>query len=100
MLYLPCSSWAEAEKIARALVEEKLVVCANIVPGIKSIYRWKGKIEQATEAVIFAKTLAAKKEALEKRIKELHSYETPAIVFLEVESMSKETREWLEKELK
>jgi periplasmic divalent cation tolerance protein len=79
-VYMTAASREEAEKIAQALVKENLAACANILAGVLSIFRWEGKIEHTTESVIIAKTTANKFDALQKRVKELHSYDCPCIV--------------------
>ncbi|MCG3778895.1 MAG: Divalent-cation tolerance protein CutA [Nitrospira sp.] len=74
----------EAVKIANAMVSTNLAACANIVPAMQSIYRWKGKIVKEREALIILKSTKAQYPALEQAIKELHSYETPEIIALSV----------------
>lgn len=73
-----------ARKAARALVEEKLAACANIIPQIESIYHWKGKIESGAEAMVIFKTTREKYPAFEQRLRELHPYEVPEIVAIEI----------------
>ena len=70
----------QAEPIARALVEERLAACANLLPGCLSVYRWQGAIERADEALMLAKTTRARYPAPERRLRELHPYELPEIV--------------------
>jgi len=88
-------SQEEAQKIARALVERKLAACVNIVPQIESIYRWQGKVESATEWLLIIKTEARAFERLREAIKELHSYELPECVMLEVAGGSGAYLEWI-----
>lgn len=79
------TTWPDAEKAraaARVLVEEKLAACANLVPGVESIYRWEGKVETSSEVLVVLKTTIARYQMLETRILELHSYEVPEIVCL------------------
>ena len=81
------TTWPDAEKAcaaARVLVEEQLAACANIVPGVESIYRWEGKVETAAEVLMILKTTIGRYPQLETRIKALHSYEVPEIVSLRV----------------
>lgn len=74
----------EAIKIARAMVSAKLAACANIIPAIQSVYRWKGKIVKEQEVLITLKSTKSQYQALEKAIKAMHSYETPEIIALPV----------------
>jgi periplasmic divalent cation tolerance protein len=79
------TTWPDAEKAraaARTLVEEKLVACANVVPGIESIYRWQGAVETSAEVLVILKTTIARYQMLETRILSLHSYDVPEIVCL------------------
>lgn len=71
-----------ARKIARSLVEERLLACANIVPGITSIYRWEGAVEETSEALLIGKTTDARLAQLETRLSELHPYDVPECVAL------------------
>jgi periplasmic divalent cation tolerance protein len=73
-----------ARKAARALVEEKLAACANILPQIESIYHWQGKIESNAEVMVLCKTTREKYPAFEQRLRALHPYEVPKIVALEI----------------
>jgi periplasmic divalent cation tolerance protein len=79
-VYATFADEAEALRIARVLVEERLAACANIHPSIRSVYRWEGKVEQADEAAALFKTTCEAAERLIARIAELHSYEVPAAV--------------------
>lgn len=88
-------SQEEARKIANALVERKLAACVNIVPQIESVYRWQGKIETATEWLLIIKTQAAAFERVRDAIKELHSYELPECVMLEVSNGSEAYLKWI-----
>ena len=84
-----------AETIARTLVEERLVACANVLPPMVSIYRWKGAVERGTERQLLMKTTQSLVPALEKRLKELHSYELPEFVVLAVDSGSEAYLAWV-----
>src|SRR5580692_6069040 len=85
----------EAERIGRVLVEEHLAACAQVIPAIESVYWWQGRIESSAEALLLLKTTSEKLAALEARIRELHSYETPEFLVLTVESGSQAYLAWL-----
>jgi len=89
-------SQEEAQKIAHALVERRLAACVNIVPEIESVYRWQGKVETATEWLLVIKTQASVFDRVREAIKELHSYDLPECVMLEVETGSHEYLKWIE----
>jgi periplasmic divalent cation tolerance protein len=84
-----------AERIGRALVTENLAACANILPPVRSIYRWQEKIEDAAEIVALLKTTAGKYAALERRVKELHPYDVPEIIALPVSRGLDAYMKWL-----
>jgi periplasmic divalent cation tolerance protein len=73
-----------AARIARALVEERLAACANLVPQLRSIYRWQGRVEDASEVLMLIKTRADRVAALAERLRALHPYELPELVVLPV----------------
>jgi periplasmic divalent cation tolerance protein len=89
------SSTDEAQKIARALVERRLAACVNIVSPIESVYRWKGEIESAKEWLLIIKTSAEAFGAVERAIRELHSYELPECIELSIEGGSAEYLAWI-----
>jgi periplasmic divalent cation tolerance protein len=93
---ITCPNKKEAEAIARHLLEEKLIACANIVQGIESLYWWKGKIEEAKEALLVVKTGEKLKEKIIEEVEKAHSYELPVIEFVETKVNSK-AREWIER---
>ncbi len=68
------------ERIARALVEERLAACVNLVPGLRSIYRWEGAVESAEEVLLVVKTRADRAERLEERLLALHPYDVPELL--------------------
>ena len=90
-------SQEEARKIAHALVERRLAACVNIVPHVESIYRWQGKIETAEEWLLLIKTQAELFDRVCDAVKELHSYDLPECVMLEVTAGSQEYLDWIAK---
>lgn len=93
--YVTAGSRDEAARIGRALVEERLAACVNILPGMTSIYRWQGAVETAEETVLIAKTRATLFERLSERVKELHSYEVPCVVELRLGRGNPDYLGWL-----
>lgn len=84
-----------AAEIARALVEERLAACGNVVPGLRSIYRWEGKVQEDDEALLVLKTTRDRFEALRERVLSLHPYEVPEVIALPVEAGSAPYLSWL-----
>jgi periplasmic divalent cation tolerance protein len=89
---------ASAEGLARALVGERLAACVNVVPGVRSFYRWEGRVEDAAEWLLVVKTRADRTAALAARVRELHSYELPEVLELAVSGGSAEYLDWVSKE--
>ena len=79
-VYIVTADMAEADRIAEALVGERLAACVNILGTVRSVYRWQGAVERADEIAMIAKTTEALFERLAARVRALHSYDTPAIV--------------------
>ena len=95
LVYTTYPAAAEAEAAGRALVERRLAACVNILPGMVSHYRWEGAIERGQEVVMIIKTRAALAGAVSDAVKELHSYDTPAILVMPLESVEKSYLGWL-----
>lgn len=85
----------EGRRLARLLVERRLAACVNLIPNLVSIYLWQGAVEEAAEVLLVMKTTAETLPALEAAIRELHSYEVPEFVVLNVESASQPYLDWL-----
>jgi periplasmic divalent cation tolerance protein len=90
------ASPTDAERVARVLVERRLAACVNVVPGIVSVYRWKGKVERAEELLLVIKTGADRLEALREALLECHPYELPELVTLEVQGGHAPYLAWLD----
>ena len=73
-----------ASRVAQTLVEEKFAACANLLPAVHSIYRWKDKIETAGEVMVFFKTTPDRQAAFQEKLRSLHPYEVPEIIFVSV----------------
>lgn len=99
VVFMTASSEEEAGKIATVLVEENLAACVSIIPKIRSIYRWEGKVADEEELLLIAKTSEEKFADLCRAVKKLHSYETPEIVAVEVADGLKPYLEWIDQSL-
>jgi periplasmic divalent cation tolerance protein len=82
--FCTCPDAASAEAIARALVEERLAACVNQLPGLRSVYRWEGRVECGDEVLLVAKTTRDRFDALTARVQALHPYELPEVLAVEV----------------
>jgi len=98
LAYITCGSREEAEKIAEILVKEKLAACVNYFP-INSVFEWEGKLQNEEEFALLCKTTEDKLPQLEKRVKEIHSYEIPAILALEIKCGNEEFLAWVQNSL-
>ena len=96
IIFITASSSEEAQKIAKALVEEKLVACVNIIPQIKSIYWWEGKVCKDDEVMLISKTKQSLCTTIVDRVNALHSYEVPEIISFPISEGSPEYLSWIE----
>ena len=94
-VYVTAADAEEARRIGRALVEENLAACVNVLPGHTAIYRWQGKLEEGAEGAFLAKTTAGRFDALRARIRALHSYDLPCIVAFPAETGDAEFLNWV-----
>jgi len=90
-----CSSEEEAERLARTLVERRLAACVNVVPGVRSFYRWKGAIESAGEWLLLVKSSRAQFAELRSALERAHSYEVPEVLALPVVEGAPNYLEWM-----
>lgn len=95
LIWCPFPDAGEPQKVARQLLEERLIACANILPAMQSVFRWQGEIGTAEEVAVLFKTSAARLEAATARLAQLHSYDVPAIAGWHADSTPPETCEWL-----
>ena len=100
LVYVTVGSRLEAAKIADAVVVEKLAACANLLPGVRSVFEWQGKVCREEEVVLILKTVAGRMEKLTDRIKELHSYECPCIVYFSIDGGNPDFLSWIADSLK
>lgn len=85
----------DVDAFARALVGERLAACVSVLPPMQSIYRWNGEVETATERQVLIKTRAAHVAALERRVQELHPYDVPEFLVLNIDAGSPAYLSWL-----
>jgi periplasmic divalent cation tolerance protein len=95
LVLVTAGSREEAERIARAVVEERLAACVNLLGGVRSIYRWQGAVETADEVLLLIKTRSDAIDSLRERVMELHSYEVPEFVVLEIAGGSDAYLAWI-----
>lgn len=84
-----------AERLVRTLVDERLAACGNILPQVRSIYHWEGRVETATEAVVMLKTTAAAVASLVERVRELHPYDVPEVLTVAVDGGLESYLDWV-----
>ena len=89
----------KAAEVARTLVEERLVACVNVVPGVRSIYRWQGKLCDDSEVLAVIKTTSERADALVARLGQLHPYEVPEVLALPVSAGSAKYIDWVSSEV-
>lgn len=99
LVFMTASNSEEAVKVARVLVEEGLAACVNMLPGCRSIYRWKGEVVDDVEVVMLAKTSSDRFPQLEERVRELHTYEVPEIIAVDLKNISPGYLRFLEETL-
>lgn len=98
VVYMTAGSADEADAIARVLVERRLAACVNILGPIRSIYRWQGAVEEATETAFIAKTAPDKLDELIETVRGLHSYTVPCIVALPITAGNLDFITWIHAE--
>ncbi len=96
VIFVTASGEEEGVKIASALVSEEIVACANMISGVRSIFKWKGKIEDEREVMLVIKTQAARTPEVIARVKTLHSYDVPEIIVLPILDGNPSYLQWIE----
>jgi periplasmic divalent cation tolerance protein len=99
-VYTTYPSVVEAEQAGRALVEQRLCACVNILPGMVSLYWWQDKVDRGEEVVMIIKTRASLAEPVRAAVKQMHSYSTPAILVLPIENVDPDYHAWIVAETK
>jgi periplasmic divalent cation tolerance protein len=95
LLYVTCPSTAVANRIAKQAIDQGHAACANILPGMRSIYRWRGRIESAREVVLLLKTSRRQLPLLMAAVRESHPYDTPCLIELPVGRSDRRYAQWL-----
>lgn len=95
LIYVTVPEGDVGERIARALVEERLAACCNLLPGLRSIYRWEGKVEEGNEVLMLVKTTAERFEDLRDRLRSLHTYDLPEIIAVPIVAGLPEYLAWI-----
>ena len=99
IVYITASSEDEGVKIAKHLVENRRAACCNIVPKIRSIYRWEGKLCDDEEVLLIVKTMRSSFEKLKEEVKKIHSYSVPEIIGVRIKDGLEEYLDWIESEV-
>lgn len=99
IVFCTCTNEEEASRIASTIVEEHLAACVNVLPPVRSIYRWQGKVETASEILLLIKTSEERLAALEHRVQALHGYEVPEVIAVPIVSGSEKYLNWLREQV-
>jgi len=99
IIYITTSGVDEAKKIAKTLLKERLVACINIIPRIESLYWWEGEIEEDQESLLLAKTRSNMVDKVIARVEDIHSYETPCALEIQIKMGSEDYLDWMEDNL-
>jgi periplasmic divalent cation tolerance protein len=95
LVYCPCPDLEQAKRLGHALLDARLAGCINILPGMVSLYDWRGAREEAAEVVLIAKTSAGMATGVREFLEREHPYEVPAILTIPLADMNASYREWL-----
>jgi periplasmic divalent cation tolerance protein len=98
MIYITTSSRDEALRIGRTVVADRLAACANVLPGVTSVYRWQGEVQEDGETALILKTRSDLVERITQRVKELHSYDCPCVVALPIAGGNPDFLQWIAEE--
>ena len=96
IIFITCNSKKEARRISKALIAQKLIACGNIIPGVDSLFLWKGKLDRAKEVLLIAKTRGPLFEKILLRVQKMHSYEVPEIICLPILKGNRSYLKWID----
>ena len=99
LVYSTFPDSASARAAAGVLVRERLAACVNMIPGMKSVYMWQGKVEENTEIVFIAKTMQLRADAVMDTIRKYHSYDEPCLIVLPISGGAKSFCDWIEEQV-
>ncbi len=99
VVFSSCSTSEEAQKLARHLVEARVAACVNVIPGAYSVFRWEGKVEDASEWILIIKTTRPRLESLKTELRKMHSYTVPEVVAVPIVDGSDDYLQWLDREV-
>lgn len=95
VVYVTCPDQSVADEIATSLVTKKLAACVNILPSVKSVYRWEGKVESSTELLLMIKTQTALVDRLSTEVKALHPYDCPEVISVAIDGGYRPYLDWI-----
>jgi periplasmic divalent cation tolerance protein len=100
VIFITVGGGDDAAKLAKTLVEEELAACVNIIPSVRSVFRWQGKIDESNEALLIVKSIQTKLDDIVKRVKELHSYSNPEVIAFNIVGGSGDYLDWVASSVK
>ena len=100
VIFITTATTEEAQRISKALLEQRKVACVNIVPRVSSFFWWQDKIDSAQESLLIVKTKASQLNELVRLVKELHSYDVPEIIAMPIVGGNQDYLEWIGNEVK
>ena len=95
--YITVPNKGEAEKIAKKLLDKKLIACANVISNVNSYFVWKNKVQNSKEIIICGKTTSKNQKKIIQIVKSLHSYSVPCIIFFDIKNGNKDFLEWIKR---
>jgi periplasmic divalent cation tolerance protein len=99
VVFTACANGEEAEKLARRLLEARLAACVNIVPSVRSLYWWQGRVEESAECLLVIKSRRERMPELTRQLGTIHTYELPEAIAMSVVDGSERYLEWIDREL-